>query len=86
MQAQNNEYQCAPNSPDYQSEPDKLDILHHLNQVPMESTQVFSGSDEDEVLNYLQNLHPVGKGEHILDYWKRQIITGNFPTLGKIAF
>ncbi|MBW0465402.1 hypothetical protein O181_005117 [Austropuccinia psidii MF-1] len=47
MQAQNNKSQCAPNSPDYQSGPDKLDILHHLNQVPMESTQVFSGSDED---------------------------------------
>ncbi|MBW0554408.1 hypothetical protein O181_094123 [Austropuccinia psidii MF-1] len=70
MQAQNNKSQCAPNSPDYQSDPDKLDILQHLNQVPIESTQVFSGSDEDEVLNYLQNLHPVGKGEHILDYWK----------------
>ncbi|MBW0466674.1 hypothetical protein O181_006389 [Austropuccinia psidii MF-1] len=70
MQAKNNESHCAPNSPDYQSDPDKLDILHHLNQVPIESTQVFSGSDEDEVLNYLQNLHPVGKGEHILDYWK----------------
>ncbi|MBW0464617.1 hypothetical protein O181_004332 [Austropuccinia psidii MF-1] len=73
-------------SPDYQSEPDKLDILHHLDQAPMESTLDFSHSEEDEVLIYLQNLHPVGKGEHILEYWKRQIITGNFPTLGKIAF
>ncbi|MBW0529242.1 hypothetical protein O181_068957 [Austropuccinia psidii MF-1] len=86
MQAKYNKSVCAPNSPDYQSDPDKLDIIHHLNQVPMESSQVFSGSDEDEVLNYLQNLHPVAKGEHILDHWKRQIITGNFPTLGKTAF
>ncbi|MBW0524642.1 hypothetical protein O181_064357 [Austropuccinia psidii MF-1] len=61
MKAKNNESQCAPNSPDHQSDPDKLDILHHLNKVPMESTQVFTGSDEDEELNYLQNLHPVGK-------------------------
>ncbi|MBW0483866.1 hypothetical protein O181_023581 [Austropuccinia psidii MF-1] len=29
-------------SPDYQSEPDKLYILHHLNQAPMESTLDFS--------------------------------------------
>ncbi|MBW0575035.1 hypothetical protein O181_114750 [Austropuccinia psidii MF-1] len=84
MQAKNNQSVCASNSPDYQSDPDKLDILHHLNQVPMESSQVFSSSDEDEVLNYLQNSHPVGKGEHILDYLK--IITGDFSTLGKIAF
>ncbi|MBW0550690.1 hypothetical protein O181_090405 [Austropuccinia psidii MF-1] len=70
MQAKKDKSHCAPNSPDYQSDTDKLDILHHFNQVLMELTQVFSGLDEDEVLNYFQNLHPVGKGEHILDYWK----------------
>ncbi|MBW0463203.1 hypothetical protein O181_002918 [Austropuccinia psidii MF-1] len=27
----------------------------------------------------------MSRGEHIVDYWKRQIVTGNFPLLGKIA-
>ncbi|MBW0464324.1 hypothetical protein O181_004039 [Austropuccinia psidii MF-1] len=82
--------QCQPtirmSSPEDPSESDEPDILRHLNQAPMESSQVFSASQEDEVLTYLQNLHPISKGEHIMDYWKRQFITGNFPNLAKIAF
>ncbi|MBW0466960.1 hypothetical protein O181_006675 [Austropuccinia psidii MF-1] len=42
-------------------------------------------SQDDEVTSYLQNTHPMTKGEHILDYWNHQIISGNFPNLGKVA-
>ncbi|MBW0490423.1 hypothetical protein O181_030138 [Austropuccinia psidii MF-1] len=66
--------QCQPtirmSSPEDLSESDESDILRHLNQTPMESSQVFSASQEDEVLTYLHNLHPISKGEHIMDYWK----------------
>ncbi|MBW0464394.1 hypothetical protein O181_004109 [Austropuccinia psidii MF-1] len=33
-------------------------------------TIFMSSPQEDEVLTYLQNVHPISKGEHIMYYWK----------------
>ncbi|MBW0495045.1 hypothetical protein O181_034760 [Austropuccinia psidii MF-1] len=61
------------------------DLLHHLNQPAIETSYAMPNSQGDELVCYLQNLHPMTKGEPIICYWKRQIVTGNFPNLGQIS-
>ncbi|MBW0556133.1 hypothetical protein O181_095848 [Austropuccinia psidii MF-1] len=77
------ELQCG--SPQELSETENTDLLQHLKHPPIEASYELLRSQGDELLCYLQNLHPMTKGELIINFWKRQIITGNFPTLGKIA-
>ncbi|MBW0506781.1 hypothetical protein O181_046496 [Austropuccinia psidii MF-1] len=72
-------------SSDNLSNPETFDLLKHLKQPPIKVTYDALHSQDDEVTSYLQNTHTMTKGEHILDYWKRQIISGNFPSLGKVA-
>ncbi|MBW0557291.1 hypothetical protein O181_097006 [Austropuccinia psidii MF-1] len=71
--------------PQLNSDPEFYDLLSHLGQAPIELGSANPNSCKDKVVAYLQNLHPMSKGKHILDYWKHQIITGNFPKLGKLA-
>ncbi|MBW0490179.1 hypothetical protein O181_029894 [Austropuccinia psidii MF-1] len=71
--------------PKINSDPEFYDLLSHLGQTPIELGSVNPNSCKDEVVAYLQNLHPMSKGKHILDYWKCQMITGNFPKLGRLA-
>ncbi|MBW0565207.1 hypothetical protein O181_104922 [Austropuccinia psidii MF-1] len=77
------ELQCE--SPQELSETENTDLLQHLKHPPIETSYELPRIQGDKLLCYLQNLHPMTKGEPIINYWKRQIITGNFPTLGKIA-
>ncbi|MBW0534887.1 hypothetical protein O181_074602 [Austropuccinia psidii MF-1] len=72
-------------SADNLSKPETFDLLKHLKQPPIEATYDVLHSQDDEVTSYLQDTHPMTKGEHILDYWKFQIISQNFPNLGKVA-
>ncbi|MBW0539145.1 hypothetical protein O181_078860 [Austropuccinia psidii MF-1] len=71
--------------PQLNSDPEFYDLLSHLGQTAIELGSANPNYCKDEVVAYLQNLHPMSKGKHILDYWKRQMIMGNFPKLGKLA-
>ncbi|MBW0464474.1 hypothetical protein O181_004189 [Austropuccinia psidii MF-1] len=71
--------------PQLNSDPEFYDLLSHLGKAPIELGSANPNSFKDKVVAYLQNLHPMSKGKHILDYWKCQMITGNFPKLGKLA-
>ncbi|MBW0568037.1 hypothetical protein O181_107752 [Austropuccinia psidii MF-1] len=77
------ELQCG--SPQELSETENTDLLRHLKHPPIEASDELLRSEGDNLLCYLQNLHPMTKGEPTINYWKCQIITGNFPTLGKIS-
>ncbi|MBW0471874.1 hypothetical protein O181_011589 [Austropuccinia psidii MF-1] len=46
------------------------DLLHHLNQPAIETSYSMPNSQGDELVCYLQNLHPMTKGEPIICYWK----------------
>ncbi|MBW0555839.1 hypothetical protein O181_095554 [Austropuccinia psidii MF-1] len=72
-------------SSDNLREPETFDLLKHLKQPLIEAMYDVLHSHNDEVTSYLQNTHPMTKGEHILDYWKCQIISQNFPNLGKVV-
>ncbi|MBW0531388.1 hypothetical protein O181_071103 [Austropuccinia psidii MF-1] len=75
-------------SPQDMSKSEHSDLLCHLNKPPIEASYKVPNSQGDELVCSLQNLHPMTKGEPInsyYTYWKRQIVTGNFPTLGQIA-
>ncbi|MBW0509736.1 hypothetical protein O181_049451 [Austropuccinia psidii MF-1] len=72
-------------SSDNLSEPETFNLLKHLKQPPMKTMYDVLHSQDDEVTPYLQNTHPMTKGKHILDYWKHQIMSWNFPNLGKVA-
>ncbi|MBW0590050.1 hypothetical protein O181_129765, partial [Austropuccinia psidii MF-1] len=67
------------------SDQESIDLLKHFNQTPLVASYNVNNPQGDEVILYIQNLHPITKGEHILDYWKRQIVAGNFPNLGRLA-
>ncbi|MBW0576664.1 hypothetical protein O181_116379, partial [Austropuccinia psidii MF-1] len=58
------------NSSDQISEADDNDLLCHLGQTPIETNDETPLSHKDKVVAYLQNLHPMSRGEHIVDYWK----------------
>ncbi|MBW0491232.1 hypothetical protein O181_030947 [Austropuccinia psidii MF-1] len=77
------ELQCG--CPQELSETENTDLLRHLKHPPIEASYELPRSQGDKLLCYLQNLHPMTKGEPIINYWKHQIITCNFPTMGKIA-
>ncbi|MBW0488816.1 hypothetical protein O181_028531 [Austropuccinia psidii MF-1] len=72
-------------SSDNLSEPDNFDLLKHLKEPPIEASYDVLQSQGDELASYLQNNHPMPKGEHIIDYWKCQILCGNYPKVGKLA-
>ncbi|MBW0579226.1 hypothetical protein O181_118941 [Austropuccinia psidii MF-1] len=72
-------------SADNLSKQETFDLLKHLKQAPIEATYDVLHLQDDEVTSYLQNIHPMTKGEHILDYWKCQVISQNFSSLGKVA-
>ncbi|MBW0521998.1 hypothetical protein O181_061713 [Austropuccinia psidii MF-1] len=80
------EVQGPQSESDQFSEPDYYDLMRHLGQPPIETNVATGQCHKDEVLAYLQNLHPMSEGKHIINYWKHQIIMGIFPNLGKIAF
>ncbi|MBW0549607.1 hypothetical protein O181_089322 [Austropuccinia psidii MF-1] len=67
------------------SESEQLDLLRHLKESLIEASYDVPNGQGDELVCYLKNLYPMTKGEPIINYWKRQIITGNFPMLGQIA-
>ncbi|MBW0488759.1 hypothetical protein O181_028474 [Austropuccinia psidii MF-1] len=75
----------GPPSTDNLSEPDNFDLLKHLKEPPIEAYYDFLQSEGNELASYLQINHPMAKGEHIIDYWKHQILCGNYPKLGKLA-
>ncbi|MBW0486765.1 hypothetical protein O181_026480 [Austropuccinia psidii MF-1] len=58
------------------------DLLNHLIPPAIETSYAMPNSQGDELVCYLQNLHPMTKGEPIICYWKRQIVTGSFSNLG----
>ncbi|MBW0538389.1 hypothetical protein O181_078104 [Austropuccinia psidii MF-1] len=62
------------------SKPETFDLLKHLKQPPIKATYDVLHSQDDEVTSYLQNTHPMTKGEHILDYWKVSLAA--FQSLG----
>ncbi|MBW0517678.1 hypothetical protein O181_057393 [Austropuccinia psidii MF-1] len=68
------------------SDTESLDLLTHLQQMPIEASYNELNSHYDEVGTYLQNLNPMVRGEKVMDYWKRQILSGHYPDLGKLAF
>ncbi|MBW0571471.1 hypothetical protein O181_111186 [Austropuccinia psidii MF-1] len=68
----------GPQSSNNLSEPDNFDLLKHLKEPLIEASY-------DVLQSYLQNDHPMAKGEHIINYWKRQFLCGNYPKLGKLA-
>ncbi|MBW0466311.1 hypothetical protein O181_006026 [Austropuccinia psidii MF-1] len=57
-------------SSDNLSEPETFDLLKHLKQPPIKTMYDVLHLQDDAVTSYLQNTHPMTKGEHILDYWK----------------
>ncbi|MBW0583303.1 hypothetical protein O181_123018 [Austropuccinia psidii MF-1] len=75
----------GPPSSDNLSEPDNFDLLKHLKERPIEASYDVLQSQGDELVSYLQNNHPMAKGKHIIDYWKRQILCGNYLKLGKLT-
>ncbi|MBW0475225.1 hypothetical protein O181_014940 [Austropuccinia psidii MF-1] len=72
-------------SSDNLSEPDHFNLLKHLNEPSIEASYDVLQSQGNELASYLQNDHPMAKGKHIMDYWKRQIPCGNYPKLGKLV-
>ncbi|MBW0468014.1 hypothetical protein O181_007729 [Austropuccinia psidii MF-1] len=56
--------------PQLNSDPKFYDLLSHLGQTPIELGSANPNLCKDKVVAYLQNLNPMSKGEHILDYWK----------------
>ncbi|MBW0503174.1 hypothetical protein O181_042889 [Austropuccinia psidii MF-1] len=60
----------SQSSADNLSKPESFNLLKHLKQLPIEATYDVLHSYDDEVASYLQNTHPMTKGEHIVDYWK----------------
>ncbi|MBW0499793.1 hypothetical protein O181_039508 [Austropuccinia psidii MF-1] len=67
------------------SELDNFNLLKHLKEPPIEAPYDVLQSQGNELASYLQNDHPMAKGKHIIDYWKCQILCGNYPKLGKLA-
>ncbi|MBW0487953.1 hypothetical protein O181_027668 [Austropuccinia psidii MF-1] len=55
-------------SSDNLSELDNLDLLKHLKEPPIGASYDVLQSQGNELASYLQNNHPMGKGEHIIDY------------------
>ncbi|MBW0468595.1 hypothetical protein O181_008310 [Austropuccinia psidii MF-1] len=47
-----------------------FDLLKHVNQTPIKMSYEALESHKYEVVAYLQTLHPMAKGEPIIDYWK----------------
>ncbi|MBW0488402.1 hypothetical protein O181_028117 [Austropuccinia psidii MF-1] len=71
---------CPPDEPN--SEAETYDFLSQLVQNPIKEAMATPNSHPHEVVSYLQDLYPMSKGKHIMDYWK--IITCNFPFIGKV--
>ncbi|MBW0539153.1 hypothetical protein O181_078868 [Austropuccinia psidii MF-1] len=62
-------------SSDNLSEPDNFNLLKHLKQPPIKASYDVLHSQDDELLSYLQNEHPMAKGKHIINYWKVRVLS-----------
>ncbi|MBW0501144.1 hypothetical protein O181_040859 [Austropuccinia psidii MF-1] len=62
-------------------------ILKRYAKLPIDKVQahMFATRQHDEMVEYLGNNWPISPNEDIISYWKRQIISGNLPILGRIA-
>ncbi|MBW0534420.1 hypothetical protein O181_074135, partial [Austropuccinia psidii MF-1] len=62
-------------------------ILKQYAKLPIDKVQahMFATRQHDEMVEYLGNNWPIAPNEDIISYWKRQIISGNLPILGRIA-